>query len=118
MAETNKEILGRLAHGLTHFKKLTPKVPETFAALDKAAFEPGKLDTKTKELIAMAIGVAVRCDGCIAVHTKHAVRAGATAEEIAEALGVAVAMGGGPSVVYSTRALEALAEFTSSPASS
>lgn len=118
MAETNKEIVSRLSHGLSQFKKLTPKVPEAFATLDKAAFEPGKLDTKTKELMAMAIGVAIRCDGCIAVHTKHALRAGATAEEIAETLGVAVAMGGGPSVVYSTRALEALAEFTSPPASS
>lgn len=117
MAETNKEILSRLSHGLTQFKKLTPKVPEAFAALDKTAFEPGKLDTKTKELIAMAIGVAIRCDGCIAVHTKHAVRAGATAEEVTEVLGVAVAMGGGPAVVYSTRALEALAEFTPSASS-
>lgn len=117
MAGTNKEILSRLTQGLVTMKKLNPKVMETFSAMDKVALEPGVLDAKTKELIALAIGVAIRCDGCIAVHTKHAVRAGATVEEVTEALGVAVAMGGGPSVVYSTRALEALAEFTAPPSS-
>ncbi len=112
MPGTNKEILNRLTHGVLTMKKLAPKVSEGFFALDKAGTEAGVLDHKTKELIALALGVAARCDGCIAVHVNNCVKAGASVEEIAETLGVAVSMGGGPSMVYATRALEALAEFT------
>ncbi|HMO35641.1 MAG TPA: carboxymuconolactone decarboxylase family protein [Gemmatales bacterium] len=112
MAGKNKEILSRLTHGVLTLKKLAPKVTEQFLSFDIATTEAGVLDHKTKELIAMAIGVAARCDGCIAVHVNNCLTAGATVEEIAEALGVAIGMGGGPSLVYATRALEALAEFT------
>lgn len=108
----NKEILNRLTHGVLTMKKLAPKVTESFIAFDKAAVEAGALDVKTKELIAMSIAVAARCDGCIAVHVSNVLKAGASIEEVAEALGVAVSMGGGPSMVFATRALEALAEFT------
>jgi AhpD family alkylhydroperoxidase len=108
----NKEILSRLTHGVLTMKKLAPKVTDGFMAFDKAAVEAGVLDVKTKELIAMSIAVAARCDGCIAVHVNNVLKAGASIEEVAEALGVAVSMGGGPSMVYATRALEALAEFT------
>lgn len=112
MPSNNKEILSRLSAGVLAMKKLAPKATDGFLALDKAAVEPGVLDTKTKELIALALGVAARCDGCIAVHVSHALKAGANVEEITETLAVAVSMGGGPSMVYATRALEALAEFT------
>ncbi len=112
MLPNNKEILSRLTAGVLAMKKLAPNVTETFLAFDKAAVEPGVLDVKTKELIAMSIAVAARCDGCIAVHVNNCVKAGASIEEIAEALGVAMSMGGGPSMVFATRALEALAEFT------
>ena len=112
MASNNKEILSRLMAGVVTMKKLAPKATDGFLAFDKAAMEPGALDVKTKELIALALGVAARCDGCIAVHVSNTLKAGASVEEIAETLAVAVSMGGGPSMVYATRALEALAEFT------
>ena len=88
-----------------------PEVMKAFAALSDTASTPGKLDAKTKELIALAIGVANRCDECIAVHVQDALQAGATKQEIIETLGVAVLMGGGPAVMYSTHALAALKEF-------
>jgi AhpD family alkylhydroperoxidase len=69
------------------------------------------LDTKTKELIALAIGVAVRCDDCIAFHAKAAVDQGATPDEIFETLGMAVYMGAGPSMMYAAHALDAYKQF-------
>ena len=77
----------------------------------QAATTDGMLDPKTKELIAAAIGVAVRCDGCIAFHVKALVQQGASREEILEMLGMAVYMGGGPSMVYAAQALEAYDQF-------
>lgn len=71
-----------------------------FSAMSKAALADGALDTKTKELIALAIGVAKQCDGCIGFHTKALKRLGATDEEVAETLGMTVYMGGGPSLMY------------------
>ncbi len=71
-----------------------------FTAMSKAALTDGALDTKTKELIALAIGVSKQCDGCIGFHTKALKRLGATDEEVAEALGMTVYMGGGPSLMY------------------
>jgi AhpD family alkylhydroperoxidase len=66
---------------------------------------------KIKELIALGIGIAVRCDGCIAYHVHDALRAGATHQEIVETIGVAVLMGGGPAAMYGSEALEALEQF-------
>ena len=86
-----------------------PKMLQAYQALGQAA-EAEALDAKTRELIAIAVGVTTRCDGCIAVHTKAAKAAGATREEIAEALGVAVALNAGAAMVYSARALDALGE--------
>ena len=87
-----------------------------FYALSRASSAPGALDTKTKELLALAIGVATHCDGCIAFHTQAALTAGATRAEILETLGVTVMMGGGPSLMYATHVMEALEQF-STPAS-
>ena len=90
------------------------EVPETmraFRGLHQATTSDGVLDTKTKELIALAIAVNVRCDGCIAFHVHDALRAGANREEIMEALGVAILMGGGPSMMYAVEAVEALEQF-------
>lgn len=112
MASNNKEIISRLMAGVVTMKKLAPKATDGFLAFDKSAMEKGALEVKTKELIALALGVAARCDGCIAVHVNNCVKAGASVEEVAETLGVAITMGGGPSMVFATRALEALAEFT------
>ncbi len=79
--------------------------------LHKAAGSDGALDAKTKELMALAIGIAVRCDGCIAFHVHDALEAGATEDEIVDTIGVAIMMGGGPAVVYGSAALEALKQF-------
>ena len=89
-----------------------PAVMKAFWGVHEAAVTAGALDTKTKELIALAISVAARCDDCIAHHAYDALEAGATREEIADALGVAILMGGGTSVVYATHAIEALDEFS------
>jgi AhpD family alkylhydroperoxidase len=82
-----------------------------FTQLRVAATTDGALDLKTKQLVALAIGVAVRCDGCIAYHVHDALRAGAGREEIMEAVGVAILMGGGPAMIYGCEALEALDQF-------
>jgi AhpD family alkylhydroperoxidase len=81
--------------------------------LHHAAAADGVLNAKVKELIALAIAVNVRCDGCIAFHVNDALEAGATREEILEALGVAILMGGGPAMMYAVDALEALKQFES-----
>jgi AhpD family alkylhydroperoxidase len=82
-----------------------------FAQLNGAATAAGVLSTKTKQLIALGIGITVRCDGCIAYHVHDALRAGATKQEILETIGMAILMGGGPAVVYGCEALEALDQF-------
>jgi AhpD family alkylhydroperoxidase len=89
----------------------SPGVMGAFAKLHQASQAPGALSASTKELIALAIGIAVHCDGCIAYHVHDALRAGATHAEVAETIGVAVMMGGGPSVVYGCDALTALEQF-------
>jgi len=91
--------------------KVIPDVMGGFQKLHKAAAEEGALSTKMKELIALAIGITVRCDGCIAYHVHDALEAGATRNEVEETIGVAIFMGGGPSVVYGAEALEALQQF-------
>lgn len=82
-----------------------------FGLLHKHVFAEGALSTKAKELIALGIAIAVRCDGCIAYHVHDALKAGATRPEISEAIGVALLMGGGPAMIYGCEALEALEQF-------
>ncbi|MEX8194227.1 carboxymuconolactone decarboxylase family protein [Comamonas guangdongensis] len=102
--EYRKELAGRLGE----FSQLTPGTMEGYKALASAGSKTGHLDAKTRELIALAVAVTTRCDGCIAVHTKAAKATGASREEVAEALGVAVALNAGAAMVYSARALDAL----------
>ena len=83
-----------------------------FARLHKKAIEGGALSRKTKELMALAISVAVRCEGCIAYHTHDAIEAGATRQELLETIGVAISMGGGPAAMYAAHALDAIEQFT------
>ena len=87
---------------------------KAFGALAMAAGAPKALEAKTKELIALAIGVATRCDDCIAFHAKAAVDRGASREEILETLGMAIYMGAGPSVMYASHALGAATQFAES----
>ena len=88
-----------------------PDVMGAFGALHKAGSANGALDGNTKELIALAIAVTARCDGCISFHTHDALKAGASREEITDALGVAVLMGGGPSVMYAAHVIDAMDQF-------
>ena len=89
----------------------SPDVMKAFSAMAQAALAPKALDTKTKELIALAIGVATRCDDCIAFHAKAAVEQGASDAEVQETLAMAVYMGAGPSVMYASHALQAYRQF-------
>src|SRR5450631_2324559 len=88
-------------------RRMIPEVYRGFAALHDAALVDGALDTKTKELIALAIAVSKECDGCIAAHAHAAVMHGATLEEAAEAIGVTFVMDGGPATIYGPRAYAA-----------
>jgi AhpD family alkylhydroperoxidase len=88
-----------------------PEVMAGFGTLHSLAVAKGALDTKSKQLIALGIAIAVHCDGCIAFHVHDALNAGASWQETVEAIGVAILMGGGPSMVYGCEALEALNEF-------
>lgn len=97
-------------------RKMIPDVYKGFAELSAAALTPGALDRKTKELIALTIGVVAGCDGCIASHAQAAVRAGATKEEAAEAIGVTFLMHGGPATIYGARAYDAFCEFADAQA--
>lgn len=94
-------------------RRTVPDVYNGFRELHLAAFQDGALDTKTKELIALAIGVVEGCDGCIASHAQAAARAGATRQEAAEAIGVTFLMRGGPATIYGPRAYDAFCEFES-----
>ena len=85
----------------------TPEVMKAFSEMAAAATKSGALDTKTKELIALGIGVAARCDGCIGFHTQALARLGATRAEVHETLAIAVYMGGGPSLMYAANAVAA-----------
>ncbi len=87
--------------------KAAPGAMKAFREMSAATLQPGVLDTKTKELMAVAISVAVRCDPCVTYHVSAARRAGATREEIAETVGLAIYMGAGPSAMYAAQALEA-----------
>ena len=90
-----------------------PDLMKAFGAFATAATTSKAIDTKTKELMALAIGIAIHCDGCVAFHTKMAHQHGATREEVAETVALALYMGGGPAAVYGGDALRAYDQFTS-----
>jgi AhpD family alkylhydroperoxidase len=106
-----KVVLRELAPLHRNLRRAIPEVYEGFGTLSKAAFAEGALDRKTKELIALAVGVVEGCDGCIASHGQAAVRAGATRQEAAETIGVTFLMHGGPATIHGARAYEAFGEF-------
>jgi len=105
------DVATSLSSALKPLRGGVPEAMSAFSALAKAALEPKTLDTKTKELIALAISVATRCDGCIAFHAQAAVKQGATRDEVMETMGMAIYMGAGPSVMYAAQALEAFDQF-------
>jgi len=111
MPKVFREITRSLSPSL---RKLRADIPDTmkgFDAMAGAALRDGALSAKTKELIALALGVAAHCDGCLGFHVKALARLGATRAEVEEALGVAIYMGGGPALMYAADALSAYEEF-------
>ncbi|MEM2882055.1 MAG: carboxymuconolactone decarboxylase family protein [Candidatus Bathyarchaeia archaeon] len=110
--------MGEMEELISEYKKTSallaqnnPEAAEAFSALSKAVTKDGALSRKVKELIALGIAIAVRCEYCIAIHAQLAINAGATREEMLEAAEVAVLMGGGPARTYVTELRKALEEF-------
>jgi AhpD family alkylhydroperoxidase len=111
MVEDWKQFASGLNGGLRKLRADAPEVMQAFSSLAKSALAGDGLDAKTKELIALAVSVAVRCDDCIAFHAQSAAKAGATRQEMTEALGMAIYMGAGPSVMYASHAMAAFDQF-------
>ncbi len=108
MEKTNWPELTKILNSeLRNLRGGAPDVMKAFTSMAQAALAPGALDPKTKELIALGIAVAMRCDDCIAFHVKAAVDHGAMREEVLETLGMAIYMGAGPSAMYASHALGA-----------
>ena len=111
MEKDYSEFTKRISGDLRKLRKDIPDTMQAFSALAQAATRDGALDRKTKELIALALGVAARCDGCIGFHTETLVKLGATRREVEETLGMAVYMGGGPSLMCAADAICAFEQF-------
>lgn len=112
MSKDFKTIERNVVSNLSALRKEVPDTMSVFASLATALAETHSLDTKTKELMALAIGIAVHCDGCVAYHTKMAHQHGAKRAEVAETIALAIYMGGGPSAVYGGDALAAYDQFS------
>lgn len=110
MSKSFKEITTDISAMTSKLRTDMPDVMAGFSALAQAATKEGALDKKTKELIALALGIAAHCDGCIGFHVQALVKLGMKREELIETLGMAVYMGGGPSLMYAADALRAYEE--------
>lgn len=99
-----REVTQTVSSRLAPLRSSIPDVMKSFGDLGRNATADGVLDKKTKELIALALSVAVRCDPCIGFHTQALAKLGATRQEVDETLGVAIYMGGGPSLMYAASA--------------
>lgn len=106
-----KSVLQQVSKNNNRIFANSPEVTKTFVTLNNQAYEAKALDHKQKELIALGIAISVRCEGCITSHVNGAIEAGATMQELAETVEVAITMGGGPSMVYGGKALECAEEF-------
>jgi AhpD family alkylhydroperoxidase len=115
MSKDYAQIANDVVTGVGLLGRGTPDTVKAFGSLSTAATATKALDTKTKELMALAIGIAVHCEGCVAYHTKMAHQHGATREEIVETIALAVYMGGGPAAVYGGDALRAYNQFSGTP---
>ena len=102
---------GDMSGAVAQLRAGLPDVMKAFGAMDQALMKDAALSPKTKELIALSLGVAARCDGCLAFHARAARKYGATREEVLEAIGMSIYMGGGPSVMYAALALEAFDQY-------
>jgi AhpD family alkylhydroperoxidase len=113
MTKSFKSITSEISSSLTKLRLEMPEVMNGFNSLAQAATKEGALSKKTKELIALALGIAAHCEGCIGFHVQALVKLGVTREELLETLSMSVYMGGGPSLMYATDALKAFEEFSS-----
>ncbi|NGY03210.1 carboxymuconolactone decarboxylase family protein [Solimonas terrae] len=111
MSKNYPDIIRSTSAQMAELRTGIPEVSKGFTSLAQAATRDGALDRKTKELIALALGVAAHCDACIGFHVQALVRANVTRAELEEALGVAIYMGGGPSLMYAADALAAYEQF-------
>ena len=111
MVENYKELIASVSANTAKLRKGIPDVMQGFNAMAGAAGKDGVLDAKTKELIAMALSVAARCDPCVGYHAQALVKLGAPRAALAEMLGMCVYMGGGPSLMYAAAAIAAYEEF-------
>ena len=107
-----RELTQTVSGKLATLRSSTPDIMKSFGDLGRAATADGALDKKTKELIALALSVAARCDPCIGFHIQSLVKLGATRQEVDETLGVATYMGGGPSLMFAASAITAFEEFS------
>jgi AhpD family alkylhydroperoxidase len=110
MTKVYKDITKDISKSLAKLRAEAPELMKGFSDMAVAVSKEGVLDKKTKELIALALGVASHCDGCIGFHTQALAKLGATEKEVIETLGMAVYMGGGPSLMYAAEAISAFEE--------
>ena len=111
MVDDWKGFAAALSRDLRKLRADSPDVMKAFSGLAQSALGGDGLDAKTKELIALAISVALRCDDCIAFHAEAAAKAGASRQEMTQTLGMVIYMGAGPSVMYASHALAAFDQF-------
>lgn len=112
MTESFKKLTQSVGQYVQELSKEIPDVIKGFGALQQGANQENTLSSKNKELIALCIGVATHCDACIGFHSEKLVKYQASRKEVAEALGIAIYMGGGPSLMYAAKALQAFDEFS------
>jgi len=108
-----RDVLKEISGPSAELKQMLPDTYAGFSQMYGEAFADGALSKVAKELMAVAIAIHDGCDGCIASHTRSAARAGATPEQMAETISVAILMGGGPATIYGPRAWESFKEFAS-----
>lgn len=111
MAGKYAQLADQVASGVGLLRESAPEAMKAFVGLSIAATAPKALDSKTKELIALGIGIAGHCDGCVAYHTRAAWKQGASRQEVVETVATAIYMGGGPAAIYGAEALRAYDEF-------
>ncbi len=115
MSESFPDLINDLNTAIDTLRKGVPGTMQAFGGLARESMKPNVLDLKTKELLAIAIAIATRCDGCIGFHVKAAIKAGASREELLETCSLAIYMGAGPSMIYAAETLRAFDEFLSTP---
>jgi AhpD family alkylhydroperoxidase len=109
MASQSESSLDQWPKKMSQLNQEAPDIPRAFGALFQSLMKPGALTVREKELIALGIGIAVRCIPCINAHTEKAIQAGATKEQVLETAGVAVVMQGGPAYTYVPQVMDAIA---------